>query len=62
MPTLRMSISIFSLMSFAKNKGFICIEAESIGLTRNKGISPGGLLLARKYWNTSVKEYHEIER
>ena len=28
----RMSISIFSLMNFAKNKGFICIEAESIGI------------------------------
>ena len=32
MPSLRMSISIFSLMSFAKNKGFAYSEAESIGI------------------------------
>lgn len=32
MPSLRMNIFIFSLMSFAKNKGFAYSEAESIGI------------------------------
>lgn|GEM_PF-6718164 len=32
MNSLRMSISIFSLMNFAKNKGFAYSEAESIGI------------------------------